>query len=232
MVPKSVRVAVSRSLLPRSINEKLSLRWKTAGVSWQHTRAFLIENANEGYIRINLKGREPQGIVEPGNEYQTLCEELYQIMKSATNPANGKPAAQTVYKTDSLYDGPCRSHMPDIIINWNDDARLTTELLTEKYGLARSAQPGYAVSPYYTGNHRPNAFAVASGPDVPARAGLSETSILDLAPTILTYFGITPPEYMQGKVLTELGLGNSSNPFAEQRPSSVPSVRRTYRASI
>ena len=158
MVPKSFRVAVSRALLPRSVNEKLSLRWKTAGIVWQHTRAFLIENANEGYIRINLKGREPQGIVEPGKEYEDLCEEIYQTVKSVTNPANGKRAAHTVYKTDDIYDGPCRSHMPDIIINWNDDAKVTTELLTKKYGMARNAQPGYAIMPYYTGNHRPNAF--------------------------------------------------------------------------
>lgn len=204
MVPKSVRVAVSRSLLPRGVNEKLSLHWKTAGVSWQHTRAFLIENANEGYIRINLKGREPQGTVEPGKEYEDLCEELYQTIKSAANPANGKLAAHTVYKTDDLYDGPCRNHMPDIIINWNDEARITTELLTEKYGLARSAHPGYALTPYYTGNHRPNAFAVAVGPDVPQGKILDGTSILDLASTMLNHFGITPPDYMEGKVLKEL----------------------------
>src|SRR5262249_46789714 len=132
MIPKSFRVAVSRALLPRSVNEKLSLRWKTAGISWQHTRAFLIENANEGYIRINLKGREPQGIVERGKEYEDLCEELYQTVKSASNPTNGKLAAHTAYKTDDIYHGPCRSHMPDIIINWNDEAKVTTELLTKK----------------------------------------------------------------------------------------------------
>jgi predicted AlkP superfamily phosphohydrolase/phosphomutase len=204
MVPKSVRVAVSRSLLPRSVNEKLSLRWKTAGISWQHTRAFLIENANEGYIRINLKGREPEGIVEPGKQYEDLCEELYRTIKHATNPANGERAAHTVYKTDDIYHGPCRSHMPDIIINWNDDAKLTTELLTEKYGLARSEVPGYAVAPYYTGNHRPTAFAVAMGPQIPGANVLKDTSILDLAPTMLNFFGIAPPDYMAGKMLGEL----------------------------
>jgi predicted AlkP superfamily phosphohydrolase/phosphomutase len=204
MVPKSFRVAVSRALLPRSVNEKLSLRWKTAGIAWAHSRAFLIENANEGYIRINLKGREPRGIVEPGKEYEELCEELYQTVRSATNPANGKRAAHTVYKTDDIYSGPCRSHMPDIIINWNEDAKLTTELLTEKYGLARSAQPGYALPPYYTGNHRPSAFAAAVGPEIPQGKILNGASILDLAPTILAYFGITPPDYMGGKVLGEL----------------------------
>ena len=95
-----------------------------------------------------------------------------------TNPANGKRAAHTVYKTDDIYDGPCRSHMPDVIINWNEDAKVTTELLTKKYGIARNAQPGYALTPYYTGNHRPNAFAIAVGPEVRRGAELEGTSIL------------------------------------------------------
>jgi predicted dehydrogenase/predicted AlkP superfamily phosphohydrolase/phosphomutase len=218
MIPKPLRVAVSRALLPRSLNEKLSLRWKTAGISWQHTRAFLIENANEGYIRINLKGREPEGTVESGKEYEDLCEEIYQTVRSAINPASGKLAAHTVYKTDDIYHGPCRSHMPDIIVNWNDDGKITTELLTEKYGLARSSQPGYAITPYYTGNHRPTAFAVTVGPEVPRGTIIDGTDILDLAPTILVHFGITPPGYMPGKVITGLGLGAiEAGPVAEEQ---------------
>jgi predicted AlkP superfamily phosphohydrolase/phosphomutase len=206
MVPKSLRVAISRTLLPRKVNERLSLRWKTAGISWQHTRAFLIENANEGYIRINLKGREPQGIVEPGREYESLCDEIFQAAKTMTNPSNGKPAAGAVYKTDDLYRGPCRSQMPDVIISWNDDARVTTELMTQKYGIARSAQAGYAVTPYYTGNHRPTALSIAVGPGVSAGRVLNDTSILDLAPTILKFFNITVPDYMTGKALNALAL--------------------------
>jgi len=216
MVPESLRIAVTKTLLPRSIQEKLSLRWKTAGISWSQTRAFLIENANEGYIRINLRGREPEGIVNPGKEYEDLCEDIYQTVKSATNPANGKLAAHTVYKTDDVYHGPCRSHMPDIIIRWNDDAKLTTEMLTEKYGLAGSAQPGYALAPYYTGNHRPTAFAMAIGPEVPQGKVLDGANILDLAPTILTHFGIKPPDYMNGKVLRKL----SWSPFEAAKSQS------------
>jgi predicted dehydrogenase/predicted AlkP superfamily phosphohydrolase/phosphomutase len=221
MVPKSVRVAVSRALLPRSVNEKLSLRWKTAGIAWQYTRAFLIENANEGYIRINLKGREPQGIVAPGKEYENLCEDLYQTAKSAINPANGARAAHTVYKTDDIYTGPCRSHMPDIIINWNDEAKLSTELLTEKYGIARSAEPGYRLTPYYTGNHRPIAFVASVGPQVPQGKVLDGTSILDLAPTILTHFGITPPKYMEGTVLNELSCSASGPARLQMNPKAT-----------
>jgi predicted dehydrogenase/predicted AlkP superfamily phosphohydrolase/phosphomutase len=218
-IPKSLRAAVSRALLPRSVNEKLSLHWKTAGIAWEHSRAFLIDNANEGYVRINLNGREPQGIVEPGKEYEDLCEEIYQTAKGLTNPANGKRAARGVHKTDDIYDGPCRSHMPDIIIHWDEDAKVTTELLTKKYGIARSAQPGYALTPFYTGNHRPNAFAIALGPEIPPGQVLKGTSILDLAPTILSYFGITPPAYMQGRVLHELRYVTSRS--VESRPSSA-----------
>ncbi len=206
MVPKSVRSAVSRTLLPRSVNERLSLRWKTAGISWEHTQAFLIENANEGYIRINLKGREPQGIVEPGADYEALCEELYQALRGMVNPANGQPAAHAVYKTDEIYRGPCRSHMPDLIVTWNEAARVTTELLSESYGLMRHAEPGCQVTPYYSGNHRPNAFAVAVGPGIAPGTILQGASIMDLAPSILSHFRVEPQPYMQGRVLGELGI--------------------------
>ena len=204
MIPERLRIAVTKTLLPRSIQEKLSLRWKSANISWSQTRAFLIENSNEGYIRINLRGREPQGTVEPGKEYEDLCEEIYRTVKTIINPANGTPAARAVYKTDDIYHGPCRSHMPDIIINWNEDAKITTELLAAKYGLARTKEPGCAVPPYYTGNHRPNAFMVSVGLDISQGTVCESTSILDIAPTILDQFGIKAPDYMDGRVLSQL----------------------------
>jgi predicted AlkP superfamily phosphohydrolase/phosphomutase len=204
LIPAPWRVAISQALLSHHMKERLSLRWLTAGIVWDQTRAFLISNANEGYIRVNLKGREPQGIVEPGKDYAEICEELYRTAKGFINPTNAKPAVRTVYKTDDIYHGPCRSQLPDIIINWDDDARVTTELMAKAYGLSHSAEPGYALNPYYTGNHRPNAFMFATGPDVRPGAILEGASILDLAPTILASFGIEPPDHLDGKVLSEL----------------------------
>jgi predicted AlkP superfamily phosphohydrolase/phosphomutase len=210
LIPQPIRIAISQAFLSRHTQEQLALRWKTAGIAWPATRAFVIENANEGYIRINLKGREPQGSVAPGREYDELCEELHHAARTATNPANGRPCARAVHKTDDIYDGPFRGHLPDVVIAWDPEAKVTTEVLTEKYGLIRAPAPSCGVSPFYSGNHWPNAFAVAVGPDVPKRVTLDPRSILDLAPTILGRFGIEAPAYMQGRILEELGSGAAS----------------------
>ena len=208
LVPRELRAAISRHLLPRWVNEKLSLHWKTADIDWARTRAFLIENANEGYVRINLKGREPQGIVEPGGEYERLCTSLADAATSLRNPANGLPAACAVHKTDDIFAGPCRPTMPDVIINWDPEAQVTTELATQQYGVARSEQPGFALSPYYSGNHRPNAFLLAVGPGIPSGVVLEDASVLDIAPTILAHFGAAAAVHMQGKVLPLTGIGD------------------------
>ena len=204
MIPRSMRAAISRTLLPRRLNERLSLRWKTAGIDWRRTRAYTIENANEGYIRVNLAGREPQGTVAASADYEALCDEICRTAAEMIDPATGALAAQAVRKIDDLYRGPCRVLMPDVVINWNHDARITTELSTPTYGVARHLLPGHAVAPFYTGNHRPNAFALAVGPGIPGGATLEGAHILDLAPTLLDHFGLEIPPHMTGRPLREL----------------------------
>jgi hypothetical protein len=60
------------------------------------------------------------------------------------------------------------------------------------------------VAPFYTGNHRPNAFGLAVGPGIAPGATLEGAHILDLAPTLLAHLGIEVPAYMTGRVLHEL----------------------------
>ena len=60
LVPVGLRRAVSRCL-PPGIQHRLSMKWANADIDWERTNAFCIPNANEGYVRINLAGREPRG---------------------------------------------------------------------------------------------------------------------------------------------------------------------------
>ncbi len=201
MIPQRLRMAVSQAFFSHAMKDKLALKWLTAGIAWENTRAFLISNANEGYVRVNLKGREPQGTVAAGKEYQDLIEELEQVFRTMTNPENGILAASAVHRADEIFPGPCRDHMPDLIVNWNPEARITDQLLTEKFGTVKTRQPGYGIVPFYVGNHRPNAFAYISGPGVPKGESIDGAHILDLTPTMLAQLGLEVPSHMDGKVL-------------------------------
>jgi len=204
LVPKSARAFVSKYLLPRSINEKLSLHWKTADIDWANTRAFLIDNANEGYVRVNLKDREPEGVVEAGREYDEVCDAVQNKLRRMVNPENGMPAAEAVHKSVDLFSGQCVSTLPDVIINWDPNAKVTTRVEVEGLGTIECPDAGYQVSPYYTGNHRGNAFLIAQGPGIERSHELVDGSILDIAPTILEHFGIEIPEHMDGKARDDL----------------------------
>src|SRR5262249_21480507 len=102
MIPPGIRMAVSNALLSHQAQDRMSMRWKIAGIAWERTRAYVIENANEGYIRVNLKGREPLGIVETGAEYHALCDQICRTAATMTNPATGRPAALAVHKVDDM----------------------------------------------------------------------------------------------------------------------------------
>lgn len=203
MVPYGLRRKIS-FFLPRGLQQQLSTRWMTADVDWSRTRAFCIPNANEGYIRINLRGREPEGIVEPGSQYDQVCLELTTQLKALINPQTGFPAIREVLRVDDVFPGECRGHLADLVVQWNPEARITTEVQSQTCGLVKSEKPGYALEPFYTGNHRPGAFFIARGPEVPAGQTLEGGHVLDLAPTFLNYFGVVAAEYMDGRVLSDL----------------------------
>jgi hypothetical protein len=114
-----------------------------------------------------------------------------------------------VYKTDDICHGPRRDHLPDVVIIWDPDARITTELFTEQFGLVKVAEPSCGTSPFYSGNHRADAFAVVTGPGVPEGLELGPRHILDLAPTLLRHFEVPPPPHMNGSVVPEFTAARS-----------------------
>jgi predicted AlkP superfamily phosphohydrolase/phosphomutase len=202
-VPANLRRRISR-YLPRQFQHRLSTRWMTADIDWSRTRAFCIPNANEGYIRVNLRGREPEGIVEPGAHYQQVCAELISQLEALVNPQTGRPAVREVLCVDDIFPGARRDDLADVIVLWDPETQITTEVYSETCGLLTSEQPGYALAPFYTGNHRPAAFFIARGPGFPPGQTVEGGHILDLAPTFLAHFDIALPEYMDGRLLSTL----------------------------
>ncbi|MEP7242600.1 MAG: alkaline phosphatase family protein [Gammaproteobacteria bacterium] len=196
-VPLELRQSVTRCL-PRSLRYKISMKWVNSGIDWSRSKVFCIPNSNEGYFRVNLSGREPQGIVRAGTEYDEILGRLTEELNTMVNPVNGMRAPERVARVDDVFSGPRRKNLPDAVISWNLDARVTDQVSTADVG--RIAGPaGHAISPFYTGNHRATAFALARGPKIASDGSLDRGHILDIAPTILGLLGVDAPAHFEGR---------------------------------
>jgi predicted AlkP superfamily phosphohydrolase/phosphomutase len=183
---------------------RISMKWVNSGIDWSRSKLFCIPNSNEGYFRVNLRGREPLGNVNPGGEYDDLLGSLRETLVGLKNPTNGRDAAERVVLMDQMYKGRRRPDLPDAVISWDLGARVLDEIEAPGVGRIRK-QPGYAISPFYTGNHRPTAFMLAQGPLLSRSGALGDGHILDLAPTILSSLGVDLPAYFEGRPWSAFG---------------------------
>jgi predicted AlkP superfamily phosphohydrolase/phosphomutase len=182
LLPRGARRWIADSL-PWWLRDQLGARLQAAAIDWSHTRAFTLPTDLEGCIRINLKGREPQGIVEPGRQYTELCQEIREHLEELTNPATGAPAVRHVWLRDDVFPGSLREHLPDLIVTWNDEAPIAA-LTSPRLGLVEEASPDPR-----TGTHSPSGFLLAAGAGIP-EGHQDQGHLLDVAPTVLHLLGL------------------------------------------
>lgn len=163
-------------------------------VDWSQTKAYSFGNI--GQIYINLKGREPQGIVSPGAEYEALLDEITAALYELTD--NGQPVVDAVYRGKDLYTGPYAGYGPDLNIimrGMSYVAQSWREMASQQI----FASPGA----YFTGIHRPLGMIAMCGPTIPQQGKLPEVQIVDVAPTVMHLLGIPPSTEQDGRVLAE-----------------------------
>ena len=182
LVPARARRMIADNL-PVGLRNKLGEHLQTSQIDWSRTRAFTLPTDLEGYIRINLRGREPEGIVEPGAEYEALCSDIQRRLESLVNPATGKPAVRKVWRCHDVFRGPRQEQLPDLVVSWNDEAPIES--------LAAAGMKTVAeVSPDpRTGTHSTSGFLLACGTGIPAgRESIGH--LVQIAPTILRLLGV------------------------------------------
>ena len=184
MVPPGARRRIADNL-PWWLRDRLDAHIRSADIDWSGTRAFALPTDLEGCIRINLKGREPEGIVEPGAGYAELCQRIRDELLDLTNSATGAPAVQKVHLRHDVFPGALGDHLPDVIVTWNDEAAIGG-LTSPQVGLVEEASPDPR-----TGTHSTSGFLLAAGPDG-AAARRGDGHLLDVAPTVLQLLGIEP----------------------------------------
>lgn len=201
MLPLGAREAITRCL-PRRRRHELATAWMNSGIDWERTKAFLVPNSNEAYVRLNLAGREPLGRVG-GDEAATVLEALGGELGGLVNPDNGIDAAERVTLVDAAFPGPERPHLPDLVVSWRHEARIGERLMAPSCGEVSGCAP-HQVSPFYTGNHRALAFVAGRGPGIGAGATLRGAHIVDLPATVLALLGVDAPAWFEGRPWDEV----------------------------
>ncbi|MEI6971343.1 MAG: alkaline phosphatase family protein [bacterium] len=167
-----------------------------ADVDWTKTRAYSFGLSG---IYLNLRGREGHGIVPSEGEAGDLKREIATRLADLKDPEGNQPAIHKVYDSSQAYSGPYAGEGPDLIVGYEAGYRASWET-------AKGALGGPVFSDNtrrWSGDHCIDRDLVPGVLFSNRKLDLHglRPSILDLAPTILSIFGISPPAYMDGKTM-------------------------------
>ncbi len=202
------RVRPLLNRLPTAITHRLVSLWSRNMFDWSSTRFFPLPMDEAGLIRINLRGRERGGIVEPGAEYDALCGELAAVLLDLRDDATGRPIARDVSPAyaSAPADAAGRELLPDLVVTWTGATAATVRRLTcpslpgFEYPVPQRLPSGRS------GNHTDHGWFIARGPGIAAGETCGKHDVIDLAPTVLHHLGVPIPEGMEGTPI-RLGTG-------------------------
>ncbi len=188
-----------------------------ADVDWSRTKAFAV--GSFGQIYINRVGHRSQGIVQE-EEYEPLREEIMGGALEIRDPYSEEPVVERAYRREELYQGPCLSRMPDIILVPHRYEYMAFG--HADFGSNRLVEPIFGLS----GHHRPQGLIILWGEGIKEETTLQGAEIVDLAPTILYLLGLPIPADMDGRILDD---GFKEKFLAQNRPlfSQEPTTRES-----
>ena len=165
--------------------------------AWPGMEAFALPSFSEGYVRLNVRGREAQGIVEP-ERYDEACGRITAELHRLTNPRTGTPAVRHVVRTrvGANDAGGERPSDADLIVLWDG-------VPMDVVDHPRAGRIG-PVPFKRSGSHVHRGFLMACGPGIAEGQRLPERHSLDIPPTILTLLGAPVPAHFEGTAVAVL----------------------------
>jgi predicted AlkP superfamily phosphohydrolase/phosphomutase len=195
VVPGSIQYAI-KDRLPQFAQDQLLFLWYRGGKNWKGCRAFAIPNHDSvGAIRVSVKGRDRDGIVEPGNEYNRVCRDIADALCELTDRKDGRRLVKQVTLTHETFHGPFLDQLPDLTILWDQSFAWNT-VYSPRFGSLEITRQDAR-----KGGHSSHGFVLIAGPDVPSGLELPRGSIYDIAPTILQAANVPIPQDMDGSPL-------------------------------
>jgi predicted AlkP superfamily phosphohydrolase/phosphomutase len=162
-------------------------------VDWSHTKAYAM---GLGQIYINLKGREGRGTVSAGAESKTIQDDLAARLLTLTDPKTGVRMVDAVYKSDDIYSGAFVGNAAELQVGLADGYRVSWQ------STLGGSPPGivYPNMKKWSGDHGSFDYKTTPGTLISSRPlDGARFSIIDIAPTVLKYFGVPIPSDIDGQ---------------------------------
>jgi predicted AlkP superfamily phosphohydrolase/phosphomutase len=171
-------------------------------VDWPRTKVYSF--GFFGSLYLNLRGREPQGIVEPGLEEETLKKTLIRDLSQLRDPDSGKRIVDRVYRKEELYSGPHVWEAPDLVVVMEGYAYMTRDGYEGLMGPLLTPPMHYHEGIVrHSGNHRIEGLLLMGGPVIEPGMSIPRADIVDIAPTVLYLMDVPIPATMDGRVLRD-----------------------------
>lgn len=194
-VPVAARDSLAR-LLPGPVVREAAARLELRGVDWRRTPAFTLPSDQPGFVRLNVRGREKEGIVDPSH-FDALAEQIRAGLLTFRDP-DGAPAVRSVDRVSELFGGgPGLPLLPDLVVRWSDRPAVGLPGVTSpQFGDVRRRGEASGRS----GNHTEDAWVLivpgrsrVPSPDGPPR-------VVDVTATVCSLLG-APAEGLSGRPL-------------------------------
>jgi predicted AlkP superfamily phosphohydrolase/phosphomutase len=161
-------------------------------VDWSKTTAYAL---GINGIYLNRADREPNGIVSPQDADRIKAEIIAKLVK-IVDPVRNQPMVCAAYDSATIYSGPFCELAPDVMVGYHRGYRVSDEAVLGKF-------------PVELVGDRTNKWSAdhCFDPSLVPGVLLSNRTewrdgakgIWDLAPTILSSFGIETPPEMEGR---------------------------------
>jgi predicted AlkP superfamily phosphohydrolase/phosphomutase len=222
-LPPAVRRA-GRRLAPNLARKTLgaTLSGQLAPFEWSETKAFV---GFHGDLWLNLKEREPAGIVET-TDAPELLESLRDELLALRDERDGSTPFHAVHRRHDIYSGPCIDLAPDLMLDsWSNGYRVSPKRGSAE-AFVGAPLPLAGVDEPWSSDHRPEGVFVAAGPSL-AGGITSELSLLDVCPTALALLAAAIPEGLDGRVAEAV----MTSEFLEAHPIRITGAADTRQTS-
>lgn len=159
-------------------------------IIWKDSLAYM---KGYGQLWVNLIGRELEGAVSPGREYDEVRDVLIKgITEKLVDNENGQRVIEHIYKKEELFSGECLPKMPDLIVTLKQGygfSQISNEVVFDKFPVFKKNTIIYSAGE-----------GIFIGENIRENLNLKGVAITNIAPTVFYYMGCKIPSWMDGRV--------------------------------